>query len=422
MSVNAEGACQRLRQLFQRCDKDGDGVASLRELLLACRANPEFIQLYYAILPPGGAVDDRGMTFVELQALYMESVSAILAESEITSPATLGKSSMTLGQDLMGRPVSDWDEADVADWLSRVSNSTNGIDEVVRMHAISGPVLLSLTEQDLAGLRIESLQHQRLLLLAARELRAASEQCNEVSRAVIIAMRELQMAVQAHERMPDNLLFANRTNVTSTGTSVLGQEPVARQPGVPDVSENIPVFPPTRSKCNAATSAPTVSLCGHACKAVSHGQGSSATALRSATPVCAGKSSVRIGASLLPGAEPLHRLQLGGLSSFVAPTSARISIPARGPSSNIALVALAAFPTVSATGAIVAADAAHSLAVQSKSLAAPQSSSIVWTVAQQRPTPLRAAFVGGGHRGNGPILCLCRKCGHCGPSCLCIAV
>lgn len=73
----------------------------------------------------------------------------------------------------LARPVQQWDESDVAQWLARLSAVPPDIVDVVHRHAISGPVLLSLSDQDLAELGIEKFGHRRLLALAAQELRAA---------------------------------------------------------------------------------------------------------------------------------------------------------------------------------------------------------------------------------------------------------
>jgi len=73
----------------------------------------------------------------------------------------------------VGKPVRDWTEDDVAQWLMKLSTVPADILDVVHLHAISGAVLLSLTEEDLEALRIEKFGHRRLLLLAAQELRRA---------------------------------------------------------------------------------------------------------------------------------------------------------------------------------------------------------------------------------------------------------
>lgn len=72
---------------------------------------------------------------------------------------------------LVGKPVDEWDEADVMSWLSGIPSVPRDILEVVRKQAINGPVLLSLSERDLQALDIEKFGHRRLLKLAADELR-----------------------------------------------------------------------------------------------------------------------------------------------------------------------------------------------------------------------------------------------------------
>ncbi|CAE7532254.1 unnamed protein product [Symbiodinium sp. CCMP2592] len=79
----------------------------------------------------------------------------------------------------VGKPVRDWTEDDVAQWLMKLSTVPADILDVVHLHAISGAVLLSMTEEDLEGLRIEKFGHRRLLLLAAQELRRTVQVAND---------------------------------------------------------------------------------------------------------------------------------------------------------------------------------------------------------------------------------------------------
>lgn len=71
----------------------------------------------------------------------------------------------------VGKAIRDWTEEDVAVFLTKLSTVPVDIIDVVHAHAISGAVLLSLTEEDLETLNIEKFGHRRLLLLAAQELR-----------------------------------------------------------------------------------------------------------------------------------------------------------------------------------------------------------------------------------------------------------
>lgn len=72
----------------------------------------------------------------------------------------------------MRKPVQDWNEDDVEDWLVRFTTVPSDLAEVVRAHAISGMVMLTLKEEDLESLNIK-FGHRRLLMLAADELRRA---------------------------------------------------------------------------------------------------------------------------------------------------------------------------------------------------------------------------------------------------------
>jgi len=78
------------------------------------------------------------------------------------------------------KPVEQWTEADVASWVASLS-AVEGMDEVVRCHGITGSVLLSMSEEDLAELNIKKFGHRRLLVLAAEELRAALERTSRAS-------------------------------------------------------------------------------------------------------------------------------------------------------------------------------------------------------------------------------------------------
>lgn len=69
------------------------------------------------------------------------------------------------------RPVQEWQEAEVCQWLSEVFLAPQELVQMVEQQAITGKVLLSLTESDLAELSVPKFGHRRLLMLAAHELR-----------------------------------------------------------------------------------------------------------------------------------------------------------------------------------------------------------------------------------------------------------
>ncbi|CAJ1447715.1 unnamed protein product, partial [Effrenium voratum] len=75
----------------------------------------------------------------------------------------------------VGKPIRSWTEEHVAQWLMKLSTVPVDLLDIVHQHAITGAVLLSLTEQDLETLHLEKFGHRRLLMLAARELRRAAQ-------------------------------------------------------------------------------------------------------------------------------------------------------------------------------------------------------------------------------------------------------
>jgi len=98
---------------------------------------------------------------------------------------------------LAGKPVEQWDETDVASWVASLSALPDGIAEVVHAHAITGPVLLSLSSEDLAGLNIKKFGHRRLLVLAANELRKAVDGTLPPSRSASYASSNGNLPVQS---------------------------------------------------------------------------------------------------------------------------------------------------------------------------------------------------------------------------------
>jgi len=132
---------------------------------------------------------------------------------------------------LLEKPVEHWDEADVATWLAFLSRTPDDIAELVFEHAISGPVLLSLSDEDLAGLDIVKFGHRRLLVLAARELRGRldiSQPLHAVPRSPIpssveqLADGAMTPAVTATSVPMVNMLAARPSSpVLRTGSPVL---------------------------------------------------------------------------------------------------------------------------------------------------------------------------------------------------------
>lgn len=69
------------------------------------------------------------------------------------------------------RPVQEWQETEVCQWLTEVFLAPKELVQMVEEQAISGKVLLSLSERDFQELPVPKFGHRRLLMLAAHELR-----------------------------------------------------------------------------------------------------------------------------------------------------------------------------------------------------------------------------------------------------------
>lgn len=75
-------------------------------------------------------------------------------------------------QQMTHSAVQEWTEDDVEDWLVRFTTVPSSLAAVVREHAITGMVMLTLKEEDLENLNVK-FGHRRLLMMAAGELRKA---------------------------------------------------------------------------------------------------------------------------------------------------------------------------------------------------------------------------------------------------------
>lgn len=85
------------------------------------------------------------------------------------------------GWPLLGKPVQQWDEEDVALWLARRSAAPPELVQALRRDAVTGAVLASLMEDDFDKLGIQKFGHRRLLSIASMELRALSERQAQLS-------------------------------------------------------------------------------------------------------------------------------------------------------------------------------------------------------------------------------------------------
>lgn len=76
------------------------------------------------------------------------------------------------------KPVAEWDEQDVVEWISYLSPVPSDFVELLHRHAINGTVLLTLSDEDIKNLGMK-FGYQRLLILAARELRTCANRRTE---------------------------------------------------------------------------------------------------------------------------------------------------------------------------------------------------------------------------------------------------
>mmetsp|Transcript_39176 Transcript_39176/g.104013 ORF Transcript_39176/g.104013 Transcript_39176/m.104013 type:complete len:895 (-) Transcript_39176:131-2815(-) len=141
---------------------------------------------------------------------------------------------------LAGKPVEQWDETDVASWVASLSAIPDGIAEVVHAHAITGPVLLSLSSDDLAGLNIKKFGHRRLLVLAANELRRAVEGIFSPSGSASQASSNGNLPVQSSPT-PNIHMQANSTQLpTKSSQSVQTTKPAPKTTKSPSRYDRAP--------------------------------------------------------------------------------------------------------------------------------------------------------------------------------------
>ncbi|CAK9116183.1 unnamed protein product [Durusdinium trenchii] len=109
-------------------------------------------------------------TLSEPVAVQPDAQPAGACAEPTTASSNMGMSNVKMPAPVR-KPIRDWSEEDVSVFLMNLSTVPMDIIDVVHAHAITGAVLLSLTDEDLEGLNIEKFGHRRLLLLAAQELR-----------------------------------------------------------------------------------------------------------------------------------------------------------------------------------------------------------------------------------------------------------
>jgi len=70
---------------------------------------------------------------------------------------------------VLSSDVNAWTVDDVAAWASQASHLGGVVENFVRRHAVSGPVLLSLDEEVLTQLGMDTFGHRRQLMLSIKK-------------------------------------------------------------------------------------------------------------------------------------------------------------------------------------------------------------------------------------------------------------
>mmetsp|Transcript_48145 Transcript_48145/g.114439 ORF Transcript_48145/g.114439 Transcript_48145/m.114439 type:complete len:533 (-) Transcript_48145:107-1705(-) len=134
-------------------------------------------------------------------------------------------------QNLVSRPVEQWDEDDVTRYVSTLSAAPDGLYEAVRAHAISGLVLLSLTDQDIDNLDIKKFGVRRILRLAAHQLQKAIDvNITSLARQEPIRSAPARRVIAAAEVSPSHRAVTSRS-VTPVNASP--SAPVVRAAATP---------------------------------------------------------------------------------------------------------------------------------------------------------------------------------------------
>lgn len=194
-----------MRELFDRFDTDNDGRADRQGLLQAfweSQGVPMNAHLRWCPVggdeAEGGEEGPRTMTWEEF-GFYLNGAlhssptrrsagSSLRGSPQLTDGCSEGRGSRAhsappesaetsartrdLAQGYERKPVSEWDVEDVTAWMTSLSTVPTALLETLHEHAITGAVLLSLTEDDFKAMGIDRFGHRRLLSLATRELRA----------------------------------------------------------------------------------------------------------------------------------------------------------------------------------------------------------------------------------------------------------
>jgi len=138
-------------------------------------------------------------------------------------------------EELLAKPIEQWDEEDVACWVSSFSAVRESITDAILANAINGQVLMSLSEADVGNLEIEKFGHRRILMIAARKLRklhlaqrnggAASSLTSAVMRTPSAPPLSMSMSDIRETREPTALAWAATESQASSSGPVGGAPP-----------------------------------------------------------------------------------------------------------------------------------------------------------------------------------------------------
>eukprot|EP00930_Biecheleria_cincta_P027453 TRINITY_DN19290_c0_g1_i1.p1 TRINITY_DN19290_c0_g1~~TRINITY_DN19290_c0_g1_i1.p1 ORF type:complete len:1324 (-),score=204.85 TRINITY_DN19290_c0_g1_i1:32-4003(-) len=181
--------------------------------------------------------------------------ASIVKAALVANPITTAAVKLPLAR-CKSKPVEEWQENDVCEWLIEEASAPVGITRVVHDNAITGNVLLSLTEDDVDTLHVEKFGHRRLLLLAAQDIRSAissrrPNQPNLPNAQDIFSSHEKKLAQLDDEHRAEHKHVAQDAKDGSGGDGACNEQQTAQhhtdQKALPSQS----LQPPQKKLCEA---------------------------------------------------------------------------------------------------------------------------------------------------------------------------
>eukprot|EP00930_Biecheleria_cincta_P027454 TRINITY_DN19290_c0_g1_i2.p1 TRINITY_DN19290_c0_g1~~TRINITY_DN19290_c0_g1_i2.p1 ORF type:complete len:869 (-),score=135.26 TRINITY_DN19290_c0_g1_i2:32-2638(-) len=188
--------------------------------------------------------------------------ASIVKAALVANPITTAAVKLPLAR-CKSKPVEEWQENDVCEWLIEEASAPVGITRVVHDNAITGNVLLSLTEDDVDTLHVEKFGHRRLLLLAAQDIRSAissrrPNQPNLPNAQDIFSSHEKKLAQLDDEHRAEHKHVAQDAKDGSGGDGACNEQQTAQhhtdQKALPSQS----LQPPQKKLCEAGASSHSV--------------------------------------------------------------------------------------------------------------------------------------------------------------------